>query len=116
MTTQPSPEAERHRVDQLRPGDAPTSSRPTRDSELRTAWLSRSWQHKARHRWNVISAFVRQDINHHSMILGLLEPHAVQHLALNPRRGTRGILIVCPEAAREMYLMCAPGETKSPIA
>lgn len=116
MTAKPSAEAERNMAEQRQLDDAPTSTRRTRDSELRTVWLSRSWQHKTRHRWNVISAFVRKDINYHSMILGLLEPHAVQHLALHPHHRIRGILIVCPEAAREMDLLRAPGETKSPIA
>lgn len=88
---------------------------PTRDAELRKAWQRRSWQHKASHRWNVISAFVRRDINHHSLILGLLEPHAVEHLALRPQHRLRGMLVVCPAAARELDRMCGPSEPRGPI-
>ncbi|TFI48459.1 hypothetical protein E4O93_07610 [Diaphorobacter sp. DS2] len=122
MSEQPSPplnptaERQRQDVEPARP-QSPCPP-PSYDAELRAIWRARPWRYKALHRWNVIKAFLCRDIHRHSLMLGLLEPHAVQHLALRPGHRLRGMLVVCPELTRELDRMNASefDSPRGPIA
>lgn len=70
---------------------------------------SRPWQYKVRHRLNVVRAFVFRDIDQGSLLLGLLEPHAVKHLPLHRKHQKSELLIVCPDLAREVARWKADG-------
>ncbi|WP_286788893.1 MULTISPECIES: hypothetical protein [unclassified Pseudomonas] len=60
-------------------------------------WKARPLGFKARHRWNVLSAFITGDISARSCLFGLRYPAAVVHLA--SKRPQQGMICVCPETA-----------------
>ncbi len=57
-------------------------------------WKARPLGFKARHRWNVLSAFITGDISARSCLFGLRYPAAVVHLA--SKRPQRGMICICP--------------------
>ncbi|ENA27505.1 hypothetical protein EGJ52_23575 [Pseudomonas luteola] len=65
-----------------------------------TVWKARPLGFKARHRCNVLSAFISGDISVRSCLFGLRYPAAVVHLVL--KRPQQGMICVCPEIREEI--------------
>ncbi|MBA1250344.1 hypothetical protein MHL40_15450 [Pseudomonas luteola] len=65
-----------------------------------TVWKARPLGFKARHRWNVLSAFISGRISVRSCLFGLRYPAAVVCLAM--RRPEQGLIVVCPETNEEI--------------
>lgn len=67
-------------------------------------WRSRPWQHRALYRWNVLTAYARGVVSARHLWDALLNPHQV--IMLPFRAPQRGMIFVCPAAAREYREMC----------